>query len=355
MATQAFSQNENYRIDSLMSSLYSNNHPGAAIAVLKNGEVVFKKGYGITDFVSKAPVTSSTNFNICSLTKQFTAYGILKLANEKRLSLDDKIIKYLPDFNSKVAGTVTIRHLLTHCSGIVDHYDYVDTKLFKEFWDKDVLNAVKPVDSVYFQAGSQYRYSNTAYCILSMIIEHVSGYSFPDYIHKSIFEPLKMNGSDVMKPGSNVSQRAFGYQFENDSFKTADAKESLFFSTQGDGGIYTSIDDYLKWIMAIQNGKVLDAGLIREAQSAQFEIDTAKNLSYGFGWFVAGTGDKKIIYHTGSNGGFRTIIVMVPSIKYSVVIFSNRAGIDLEDLVSKINIILKIDDDTCVKLESLIS
>jgi CubicO group peptidase (beta-lactamase class C family) len=352
---EVFAQKDNNSLDSILCSIYTNDKPGAAIAVVRNGEVVFKKGYGIADLDSKKPITSSTNFNICSMTKQFTAYGILMLASEKKLSLDDKIVKYFPDFNSKVSGAVTIRHLLTHSSGIVDHYDYVDKTLFKEFWDKDVLNAIKSVDSVYFPVGSQYRYSNTAFCLLSLIIEHVSGYSFPEFIKKYIFRPLNMNNSDVINPDFKNSERALGYNFENDSFNISDARESLFFSTMGDGGIYTSIDDYLKWIMAIQNGNVLDTSIIKEAQSAQFTISAPRNLSYGYGWFVSGYDDKKIVYHPGSNGGFRTIVFMIPSKKYSVVIFSNRTGIDLEDLVHKINKILKIDDNSYVKLESLIS
>lgn len=355
VATPAFTQKENNSLDSLMSSMYSNDRPGAAIAVVKDGEVVFKKGYGIADLVSKKTVTSSTNFNICSMTKQFTAYCILKLAREKRISLDDKIGKYFPDFNSEVSDNVTIHMLLTHSSGIVDHYEYVDKILFREFWDKDVLNAIMPVDSVYFPAGSGYRYSNSAYCLLSLIIEQVSGYSYPEFVKQYIFNPLKMNNSDVIKPDFNISERAFGYLFENDSFKLADAGQSLFFSTNGDGGIYTSIDDYLKWLLAIQNGKVLNSDIMQEAQSPQLSIDKTRNLSYGYGWFVAGSDDKNIVYHTGSNGGFRTISVIIPSKKYSVVIFSNRTGIDLEDLVHEINKILKIDDRAFVKLESLIS
>src|SRR5664280_2890628 len=171
LATHVFSQKENNRLDSLMSSIYPKHYPGAAIAVVNDGEVVFKKGYGINNTDSKTPITSSTNFNICSMTKQFTAYSILKLASENKLSLDDKIDKFFPDFNSKVGGIVTIHHLLTHSSGIVDHYNYVDKTLFKEFWDKDVLNAIKSVDSVYFPTGSRYQYSNTAFCLLSQIIE----------------------------------------------------------------------------------------------------------------------------------------------------------------------------------------
>jgi CubicO group peptidase (beta-lactamase class C family) len=123
----------------------------------------------------------------------------------------------------------------------------------------------------------------------------------------------------------------------------------------GDGGVYTSIDDYLRWITAIQQKCVLDPALVKEAQSAQFPIDTAGNLSYGFGWFVAGSGDSKLVYHTGSNGGFRTIVLTKPSARYAVIIFSNRTGVDLEDLIRIINSIYAIDDKAFVKLETLIS
>lgn len=355
VTTLACSRKEVNSLDSLLSAIYPDDRPGAAVAVVENGKIIFKKGYGIADLDSKKPVTSSTNFNICSMTKQFTAYGILKLASEKKLSLDDKLEKYFPDFNAKVAGTITIRHLLTHSSGIIDHYGNVDKTLFREFWDKDVLNAVKSVDSVYFPAGSGYRYSNTAFCLLSLIIEHVSGYSFPEFIRENIFNPLKMENSDVIKPDFKIPERAFGYESEKDSFKISDARESLFFTTMGDGGIYTSIGDYLKWVVAIFNGKGLNTDIIKEAQSSQFTIDSARNLSYGYGWFVAGPDENKIVYHPGSNGGFRTIVFMVPSKKYSVVIFSNRTGIDLEDLVHEINKIFKIDDRSFMKLDSLIN
>ncbi len=354
-AFQVFSAKEKERLDSLMSSIYINDQPGAAIAVLNNGKVVFKKGYGLADLNSKTPVTPSTNFNICSLTKQFTSYLILKLAEENRLSPDDRTDKYFPDFTGKAAGNATIRQLMSHCSGIIDHYDYVNKASYKEFRDKDVLNAIKSVDSVYFQPGTAYRYSNTAFCLLSLIIEQVSGYSFPGSVRENIFKPLKMDRSDVINPDFKIPERALGYEFDNGSFKVSDAGESLFFSTMGDGGIYTSINDYLKWINAIQKSKVLNSAIVKNAQSPHFPIDKKRNLSYGFGWFVAGQDSNRVVYHTGSNGGFRTIVLMIPSRQYSVVIFSNRTGIDLEDLVGKINRIFKIDDSSYVKLESLIS
>ena len=355
MVGQAFAQKKNARLDSLMSSIYPNDKPGAAIAIVENGKVIVEKGYGIANLEPKTLITPSTNFNIGSMTKQFTAYCVLKLISKKRLSLNDKLIKFFPDFNPEVGNAVTVRDLLTHSSGIIDYYDYVNTKKYKEFTDKDILPVLEPIDSVYFRPGSRFRYSNTGYCLLSLIVAKVSGKPYPEFVRDNIFDPLRMEKSDVIHPGFKVVNRAFGYEFENDSFRISDAKQSLFFSTEGDGGIYTSIDDYVKWIMAIQSGKGLNPRLIKEAQSPRFLIDSSRNVSYGFGWFIAGSGNDRLIYHPGSNGGFRTIVLMKPSEKYTVVIFSNRSGIDLEDLVHQVNKIYEIKDKAYVSPDSLTS
>jgi D-alanyl-D-alanine carboxypeptidase len=288
------------------------------------------------------------------MTKQFTAYCTLKEQSRGKLSLNDRLIRFFPDFSPKVASAVSIRNLLTHSSGIVDHYDHVDKARYTEFSDKDILPAIRWVDTTYFPPGSAYRYSNTAFCLLSQVIEEVSGKPFLVFIHDNVFSPLKMDHSDVIHHGANISDRAVGYDSENDVFKISDEKQSLFFSTMGDGGIYTSIDDYLKWLVAIQSGKGLDPQLIKEAQSPQFVIDPKRDVSYGFGWFIAGSGEDRLIYHPGSNGGFRTIVLIKPSQKYAVVIFSNRSDIDVEDLVRRVNKICQIDDKAFVKTDTMI-
>ncbi len=355
LAAGAFAQSEAARLDSLMAATYPTGAPGAAIAVVRNGSVVFKRGYGIADIVSDAPITPSTNFNICSMTKQFTAYAVLQLEQAGKLSLSDPINKYLPAFTPHVADAVTVRHLLTHSSGIMEHYDFVDRAKYKEFWDKDVVEVLSGVDTMNFTPGTRYQYSNAAFCILSEIIAKVSGESFPDYLYRHVLSPLGMTGSKVIQPSFTIDERSFGYTIDKDTVRLSDAGQSLFFSTMGDGGLYTSIDDYLQWITAILGKGSLDPTLVGRACTAQFPIDTARELSYGFGWFVAGRGDRRVIYHTGSNGGFRTIVFTKPSAGYAVVIFSNRTGIDLEDLIHPINAIYGIDDGAFVKLESLIN
>ena len=343
------------RTDSLLSSLYRPGLPGAVIGIVKNGTAMFTKGYGVANLDTKAPITSTTNFNICSMTKQFTAHAILQLEHEGRLSLNDPLTRFFPGFVPRIAGTVTVRHLLTHSSGIVEHYDRVDRNQFTTFWDKDVLTAIQIVDTLNFTPGSRYRYSNAAFCLLSLIIEQVSGESYPDYLEKHVLLPADMTRSKVIQPGFTIDERAYGYDCDHDTIMIADAKESLFFSTMGDGGLYTSMDDYLRWIAGIQGGLSLDPALTDRARSPQFAIDTTRELSYGYGWFVAGSGLARVIYHTGSNGGFRTIVFTKPSERYAVVIFSNRTGIELEDLMREINRIYGIDDGAYVKLESLIS
>jgi D-alanyl-D-alanine carboxypeptidase len=356
-----FCQATTDRLDSLFKTIYTDQYPGAAIAIESDAKIIFKKGYGLANLQTKDKIETTTNLNIGSLTKQFTAYCILQLAGRGKLSLDDKLVKYFPGFNLKTGNVISVRQLLTHSSGIIDHYAFTDTNIIKHATDKDVLTAVENVDSTYFIPGSKYRYSNTAYCLLALIIEKLSGISYNDFVKKNIFEPLGMNHSAVLKIGSLKFHAALGYTVSPNAidnkkqFEVLDADQSIFFSTEGDGGIYTSIDDYLKWCNAWQNGNKLNKALMQQAQSAHFLIDPVNKLSYGYGWFVSEKNKTKLVYHTGSNGGFRAISFFIPSSKYHIIIFSNRDDIDLEELVIKINIILHVNNESFTKIESLVS
>ena len=346
------------QLDSLFKTVYKEKEPGAAIAIQCNGKIIFKKSYGLANLQTMEKINAHTNFNIGSLTKQFTAYSVLLLEKQGKLSLDDKLIKYFPDFNPSTGNIITIRHLLSHSSGIEDHYTHTDTSRIHHATDKDVLAAVKNIGTTYFPPGTHYRYSNTAYCILAMIIEKVSGYSYANFIQKNIFDPLEMKHSTVFNIGSSIRHRALGYDMDssdNKKFHRLDADDAIFFSTEGDGGIYTSVDDYLKWISGLQTGNILDRSLITKAGSAQFEIDPSKQLAYGFGWFVGQDDTLRMVYHTGSNGGFRAICFRIPSQQFAIVIFSNRTGVDLEDFVPKISRICHIDDKSFIKISSLVS
>jgi CubicO group peptidase (beta-lactamase class C family) len=332
-------------IDSVFRTVYKNDEPGVSIAIVQKGKPILKKSYGVADVETRQKITSRTYFNIGSLTKQFTAMAILQLAEQKKISLDDKVGKFFPEMNKKVADAITIKEMLSHSSGLFEHYDLTDTKNMKHAHNADVLNAIKNVDSTYFSPGTDFRYSNTAYCLLALIVEKVSGMSYSAYLKRNIFQPLGMRSSTVWSENEKIANKATGYEYDDTTktFKRSDAEENIFFSTEGDGGIYTSIDEYLKWLNALQTATSVSRGNINLARSPHFPVNNEKKLSYGYGWFVDESSSRRIVYHTGSNGGFRACTYTIPGDGYMIVIFSNRTGVDLQKLISEINKILRPD------------
>jgi len=333
---------EQLKIDSLLKTIYKPDLPGISIAILKNEVLFFKKNYGLSNLETKTSLESNTRFNIGSLTKQFTAFAILQLVESKKLSLDDHLDKFFPTLNKKVAATMTVKELLTHSSGLVDHYELTNTKNMKHAHMNDVLAAIQNADSTYFVPGTHFRYSNTAYCLLGLIIEKTSGMTYAEYLRKNIFMPLGMNQTVVWNEKEDIKNEAFGYDFDSTwgSFKKSGANENIFFSTEGDGGIYTSIEDYLKWFTALQSGKISPKEMIRLARSPHFPIDKENHLSYGYGWFIDESSAPFIVYHSGSNGGFRAYSFSIPEKNFLILIFSNRDDVDLEKLIKKIYTII---------------
>jgi len=326
------------QIDSLLISTYDDSLPGASVAIIKNGIIIFQKSYGDADLHLKQKITASSNFNICSLTKQFTAVAVLQLQEKHLLSLNDKLSKFFPGMNKKVADIVTIKELLTHSSAIIDHYDYVNTTGIQHAHNIDVYNAVKNIDSTYFIPGTQFRYSNTAYCLLALIIEKLSGVTYNEYMQKNVFEPVGMVNTIVWNERAAIKNEVTGYEWDSaaHTFKKSGAAEHVFFSTEGDGGIYTSIDDYIKWFNALQSNKIFSKNITTQARRIQFSIKKDQNVGYGFGWFIDENDTDRKVYHSGSNGGFRTYSFSIPSQNYLVIIFSNRDDVDLETLVQRI-------------------
>ncbi len=345
-----YSQSAEKRIDSLMRSLYLPTAPGAVIAIEQHHQIIFKKSYGLADLDTKRPVTTDDNFNIGSLTKQFTAFALLDLCYKGKFSLPDSIGKFLK-LPAPLSG-ILISQLLSHSSGIPDHYDLTDTNKVKHATDKDVLVALQGADSLYFISGTHYRYSNTAYCLLGMLIEKLSGVSYAACLQQEIFGPLGIRNAAVFQANQQISNRVIGYEpAKNGNYVRSDAEESIFFSTEADGGIYISMNNYLKWCEAIESGKFSNTKMIGYSWKRQTPVEPNAGLWYGCGWFIQQPIGKspEIIYHTGFNGGFRTVVLMIPSLEYCISIFSNRSDIDLEILVSRINRMLSIPDNSFIK------
>jgi CubicO group peptidase (beta-lactamase class C family) len=344
------------KIDSLLSTIYTGDKPGASAAIIENGKIIFKKSFGIANIKTGEKISSSTNFNICSLTKQFTAMAILQLAEKNKLSLTDKLSHFFPEINKNIADVITLKELLTHSSGIPDHYNYTDTKNMQHAHDSDALNAIKHADTLYFKPGSKFRYSNTAFCLLALIIEKTSGLGYSDYLEKNIFQPAGMTHTTVWNENAEILFSATAYTRDStqNKFIQSGPGENIFFSTEGDGGIYTSVDDYIKWFKALQNDKIFSKNIIDEARSIEFTIDADRKLGYGYGWFIDENVPKKV-YHSGSNGGFRTFSFTIPKENFLIVIFSNRDDIDVEKVVLQMMEILKPNDKSFTKIETLTS
>ncbi len=356
VAASQVSKNSLHKIDSLLQTVYNSNSPGIGIGIVDNGKTVFANGYGVKDINTKERIVSSTNFNIASLTKQFTAMAIMQLVEQGKISLTDKISRFLPTLNKRVAGKITIQDLLTHSSGIIDHYDYVDTKNLKHGHNIDVFKAIENIDSTYFTPGTHFRYSNTAFCLLGLVIEKASGMGYNTYMKQHIFMPAGMTHTTVWNENETVFSPATGYDINDaDAFKKSQAEEHIFFSTEGDGGIYTSIDDYIKWFEALQGGKIFSRAIVNKARGIEFEIDKNKKLGYGFGWFVDAGSQPIKVYHSGDNSGFRTFTFTIPQQNFLIVIFSNRSDINIEELVMKIYGILKPGSKMFTKVEELTS
>lgn len=346
-----------HKVDSLLNTIYDNSSPGISVGIVQDGKTVFTNGYGVNNIIDKQPLTATTNFNIASLTKQFTAMAILQLAEKSKLKLDDSPGKYLTTFNRHVAGKITIRELLTHSSGIIDHYSYASNKNLKHAHNIDVFKAIENIDSTYFVPGTHFRYSNTAFCMLALIIEKVSGLTYNNYLKQNIFMPAGMLHTTVYNENETIFSPATGYERDSATgvFIKSQAEEHVFFSTEGDGGIYTSVEDYIKWFTALQKGNIFSKAIVQQARSIEFYIDKNKQLGYGFGWFVDGGTSPVKVYHSGDNSGFRTFTFSIPSQNFLIVIFANRDDINIEDLVLKIYGILVPGSKPFTKVEELTS
>lgn len=308
----------NGEIDALMSR-YNGAVPGASLLVVHNGKSVVRRSWGLADIEKHVAATPATNYRLASVTKQFTAAAILLLAQDNRLFLSDKASKYLPSL-PKSAESITIHQLLTHTSGLFDYEDLMSDTATRQVHDHDVLELLSHKDSLYFAPGTKYKYSNSGYSLLSLIVENVSGKTFATFLHDRIFAPLGMNNTVAHQDGvDEVSHRAYGYTLKDSVWTRKD--QSTTSAVLGDGGIYSSIDDMAKWDAAQYDSRLLDEEWRRVAFTPHTPTNVA-GTSYGFGWEI--TGDT--IWHTGSTSGFRNVIVRFPARKLTVVILTNRDG-----------------------------
>ena len=304
------------RVDALMHD-YTGQVPGAAVLVVRDGQAIVRRGYGIADLASGTPVRPDTNFRLASVSKQFTAASILLLTRDGKLSIDDPVRRWLPALPAS-DDAITIRHLLTHTSGLIDYEDLMDPADAAQIHDDGVLALLAKESKLYFVPGTGYRYSNSGYALLSLIVERASGQRYADFLHARIFEPLGMANTVAYENGiSSVAHRAFGHTFEDGTWSRTD--QSTTSAVLGDGGIYSSIDDLQRWDAALYDERLLPRAVWQQAFTPATKTDLP-DVEYGFGWRITG----ETLWHSGETVGFRNVIVRYPQRHLTVVVLTNR-------------------------------
>jgi CubicO group peptidase (beta-lactamase class C family) len=304
------------KVDGLMRA-YQGAVPGASVLVLRDGEAVVRRAYGLAEVESGAAATPATNYRLASVTKQFTATAILLLVEDGRLHLDHPASKWLPGLPAAARG-ITVRQLLTHTSGLIDYEDVMPGGLDAQLRDADVLRLLASQDRTYFAPGTAYRYSNSGYALLALIVEAASDRGFAAFLRERIFMPLGMRDTVAYEEGvSVVPRRAFGYSHERGAWVRTD--QSATSAVLGDGGIYSSIDDLAKWDAALYDERLLRADSLRLAFTPATATDDA-TVRYAFGWRITG----ETAWHSGETIGFRNVIVRYPQRRLTVVVLTNR-------------------------------
>lgn len=324
------------QIEHIFDSLRSTQAPGAAVLVIKNGEIVFERGYGVSDLRSLNKIDEHTNFRLASCTKQFTAMAIMLLVHDGKLHYEDRLTDIFPAFPD-YGSSITIRNLLNHTSGLLDYEDLMaqpappGTPLeeIPQIKDAGVLELLKQQQSTKFTPGTKWDYSNSGYVVLAMVVEKVSGRPFGQFLHDRIFAPLDMKQTVAYEIGKNaVTHRAYGHTHERGAWREMD--QSPTSATLGDGGVYSSLDDLAKWDRALAHHTLLSEAEMRPALTPVQVSDGSvrepdgRPAAYGFGWFLSPYGDHSRMWHYGETVGFRTTIQRFVADQLTIIVLCNR-------------------------------
>jgi len=320
----------------VLKHLRTPNGPGGAVLVITHGKVLYSEAFGKADVKAGRDISLATNFRLASVTKQFTAMAVMMLAERGKLSLDQTLCAFFPDF-APVGKTITVRHLLTHTSGLVAYEDAMPDSTSIPVLDKDVLRLIKDIDSTHFAPGTRFEYSNSGFALLALIIERVSGRPFARFLKEDIFVPSGMNTTVAFEKGiSEVSDRAYGYTPDTvQAGQFVQTDQSMTSSVLGDGGIYSSVNDMEKWAEALAAGTLVSKKTMDEILSHQATVEEGKTW-YGYGWFIGSFEGVPAYYHGGTTIGFRTCILRVPDRALTVITLFNRADARAEEIARQL-------------------
>ena len=323
------------KIDALFAEWNKPNSPGCALAVIKDGQVLYKRGYGMANLDYDLPISSKTVFNIASVSKQFTAMSIALLAREGKVSIDDDVRKYLPEL-PQYSAPVTIRQLLHHTSGIREYSHLMQLAgiRFQDATADDIYKIITRQKELNFNPGDEYLYSNSGYFLLARIVQRVSGKSLRQFAEENIFKPLGMSSTRFHDDSSEViKNRATGYSSRRDG---GFAVESTTSDSVGDGGLLTTIDDLILWDRNFDHNN-LGGGqeLIREALT-RGTLNNGERIDYGFGLDVETYRGLNEFGHGGAFNGFGADMVRFPDQRFAVFCLCNISNGELGRLTRQV-------------------
>jgi CubicO group peptidase (beta-lactamase class C family) len=306
-------------IDSMMNAYGKPNNPGAVVLVAQNGKVLYRKAFGMANLELEVPMKSDHSFMIGSMTKQFTAVCILQLVQQGKIQLEDDIKKHIPTYNTHERH-ISIENLLTHTSGIPEwNPEKYGLNTNQDMTREQIINTFQN-DSLYFEPGSWYQYSNEGYYLLGVLVENVTGMSLDQYLKKNIFDVLGMTHSYLSAENRSFHGLVTGYYKENDIYFPAPYwNKSWPFSA---GAIISSVDDLLKWNEALYTDVILDQKWIQKAQTT-YVLKNGMETGYGYGWWAYDFLGIKYASHGGKIPGFLASGIRIPSEHLYVVVLQN--------------------------------
>ena len=324
----------NEQVDDLFINWDTKNTPGAAVAVVKGGKIIYKRGYGMSHLEYDIPISSSTVFHIASVSKQFTVFATLLLEKQGKLSLDDDIRKYIPEVPD-FGKTITLRHLASHTSGLRDQWNLLGIagwRLDDVITKEHVLKLVSKQKELNFNPGEEYMYCNTGFTLLAEVAERVSGMSFADFTAKNIFEPLQMKSTLFYDDHEKiVKNRAYSYYQDSSGYK----KSVLSYANVGATSLFTTVEDLSLWSANFLTPKVGDADIIMK-MNTQATLNNGKTFGGALGQFVGKYKGLNEISHGGADAGYRTFLARFPDEDLSVIVFSNDAAFNSGGIAHKV-------------------
>jgi CubicO group peptidase (beta-lactamase class C family) len=294
--------------------------PGLSVAVLTGDRVVLLRGYGFANLELRVPASDSTVYQSGSMGKQFTAALVEMLLDEHLLRLDDSIVRWFPE-GAGIWQGITVRHLLTHTSGVAEYTD--STFDYRKDYTEDELvkfAAARPLD---FRPGERWSYSNTGYLLLGALVHRVTGRFYGDLLRDSVFGPLGMNDSRVISEADIVPNRAAGYRFDNGVLKNQEWVAPTL-NTTADGALYFTVRDLTRWAIALNHHRLPSPAALDTAWTP-VRLSDGATYPYGFGWYLLPQRGQRRISHTGSWQGFKTVIARYPQSGLTVIVLANLA------------------------------